>query len=255
MFAEIPEQESNFKRTQFLKIIPNVTLRLRILDKKAHMVFKHFIRNQRVSVVCLNEECTVCMNNQKLIRENVGVPTSQIKGYIPRSARYLVNVYNRTPVKQTVDGEVVYPDVHGKFPASLASIETKPLNRVEILERGSTLFQQFNVINSQVTDKDEKPVGLWNYDIVLTASGQGRNMTITALPMPDKNDELDIPEEDIYVLSTIPLEFTADELLKILSGVSYQDILTSRRSDDTEVSIDPDVASVLESSLENLFAD
>lgn len=262
MFAHIPERKEfgEFKKVQYLKIIPNVTIRIRILDKAATLTFKHYLPNQRISVVCIGEECPICITNRKLIAEHQGIPTNQIKGYYPRNARHSVNVLNRTLVKVSANGEVVYPDMYGKYPKSTASgedltkVQAKPLDRVEVLERGNQLFQQFNTYNLNVVDEKDEPIGIWNYDLVISATGSGRNMVTNVVPQPQKNDVVEVNEDDLYDLENISLKMSADEIWKLLSGVSYSDILSARHGTEMD-EIDTALEDAVEDSVESLFKD
>lgn len=263
MFAHIPERKefTEFKKVQYLKIIPNVTIRVRILDKEATLIFKHYLPKQGISVVCLGDECPICIQNKKLITEHQGIPTSQIKGYLPRSARHSVNVLNRTLVKITEDGEVVYPDVYGKFPKTsqsgkdITKLQANPLNRVEVLERGNNLFQQLNAYNLNVVDEADNPVGIWNYDVVISATGAGRDMVTNAIPQPQKNDVVEVPEEDKYDLKNISLTLSVDEMWKVLSGVSLTDIFSARRGEEGTDEVEDALESAVDESIESLFKD
>jgi len=265
MFAHIPEKKeyTEFKKIQYLKIIPNATIRVRVLDREATLTFKHYLPKHRVSIVCPGDECPICITNKKLIAENQGVSTMQIKGYMPRSARHSVNVLNRTLVKTLSNGDFVYPDIYGKFPKTSASgedlskIKSEPLNRVEVLERGNQLFQQLNAHNLNITDDADNPIGIWNYDIVISATGSGRDMITNAIPQPQKNDEVSVSDDEKYDLTSISLRLTPDEIWRLLSDVSLTDVLSARNA-DTKDDVD-DVERALEDSvdesIESLFKD
>lgn len=268
-FADIPERDDNgedsgFRQVYFTKIIPGVTTRLRILDRKAHHVVKHWIPNQRISVLCLGDDCPICQNNDRLIRENPDTSPYDIDGFISRQNRYMTNVYNRTLVKKTEDGEIVYPR-DGNFPTNapesgvlITDIEPAPLNRVEVLERGPELFKQFNNISNAISDEAGNPIGIWNYDIVISASGRGLNMVTNVIPYQNHNEDLEIPEEQLYNLEDVPLVLEPEEIERVLRGVSLRDIFSARREgetadsglDDEAVEVEEDVAE----SIEELFA-
>lgn len=260
-FAEIPERQEfgEFKPTHFLKVIPNVPIRIRILDDSAYRVYKHFIPRQRVSILCLGEDtCPVCIQNKKLVADNPNVPYSRIQGFITRQNRYLVNVYNRTEVKVAPSGDIVYPQMNGQFPPQhgnedLTKIEAKPLNRVEVLERGVTLFSQFNAINESIVDQETgKPLGLQTFDLVLTAQGKDRNMTITVIPTTHFNDEIIVDPEDLYPLEAVPLQLAPDEVWKLLSGHELRDILEARSTEGLAQTED-EVGGELSQETLNLF--
>ncbi len=262
-FAEIPEFESSFKPTQYTKLISGVPQQFRVLSEKAHHVEKHFLPTTKISVLCLGEEtCPICENNAQMIKDNPEVSPRQIRGFLPRQNRYSVNVFNRTMVKTSPSGNVTYP-TQGQFPANdphtgelLVNIEAKPLNRVEVLERGPTLFAQLNSINDTVIDTETgNPVGLWKYDVVITASGSGRKMTTNVIPYPNMNDEIDLPEEELFVLETLGIQLSPEEMMKAVRGVSLRDIFEARRAtDDTLTTSDAQVISDdVQEKIETLF--
>jgi len=235
-FAEIPETTTEFKRTEYVKIVAGVPLKLRILDNKAIHVVKHYVPSQKASILCLGEEtCPICQSNQKLIHENPSLAPRQITGFIPRQNRYMVNVLNRTFVKVTPSENHVFAQ-NGAFPTHhpetgelLIDIEPQSLNLVQVLERGPTLFAQLNSINDAVTDEAGNPLGLDKFDITITATGSGRKMITNIIPHPDQNEEITILAEDKYPLETLGIQLAPDEILSLLSGVSLKDIFENRR--------------------------
>lgn len=266
-FADVPDfddGEREFRRTQFTKIVSGVNTRIRILNKKAHHEHKHFIPNQRVSIRCLGEErCPICQNNQRLIKENPDKTPNQISGFINRQNRYMTNVLNRTLVKVTSDGNVVFPK-NGQFPTNdpasgslITGIEPTPLNRVEVLERGPSLFKQFNNVNSTVADEAGNPIGIWNYDIIITATGKGRKMVTNVMPYSHHNDPIE-GDFELYDLEDVSIVLEPDEILKLLGGVSLSDIFSARynsgESDLEDEAIPAVVDDEVEKSIDDLFA-
>jgi hypothetical protein len=243
VFADIPEEKEfkEFEPIRFVKIQAGSPVRLRVLDKKAYNVKKHYLPQQKISILCLGDEvCPVCNNNQKLIEANPDVKYNQIKGLIPRQNRYLVNVLNRSLVKVDGFGNVVFPQSDGQFPQTyqgqdITKIEPQPLNRVEVLERGSTLFSQLNITHDGIRDpKTNEPLGLWNYDIQISATGQGRKMVTNVVALPHINDVVEVDANDLYALPAVPIQLTADEIWELLKGTSLSDIFTARRDDDRQ---------------------
>jgi hypothetical protein len=263
-FADIPikgEQSQTKKNLVFTKIIPGYPVRIRILNSAAYRVPKHFLPRQKVSVVCLGEDCPVCIQNRKQVEANPGVPYSEVPGIINKQVRFLVSVYNRTLVKK-IGEEVFYAGVDGKFPRltdkgeDLTKVEAKPLNTVEILERGSTLFAQFNAINDSFRNDEGERIGITNFDIILTASGGGKNMVITALPALQHSDEVKV--ENALDLSTVSIKFSPDEIWKLLGGVPVRDIFESRKGTVIAETADAsltDMAKSVEDSLEAFFTE
>ena len=248
-FADIPESQngeggggSEFRQIFYTKIIPGVNSRIRILDSKAVHFQKYFIPSQRISIIAPEDEeqDPIWQNNGRLLKENPNSKPNEIKGFIPRQNRYVVNVLNRTLVKRTPSGSIVFPGLSG-FPTHdpetgelIANIEPTPLNRVEILERGPTLFSQLNQINQQVCDDAGNPLGLTTFDIVISATGQGRKMVTNVIPYANHNDVVEIPQEELYdIENEVGIRLQHDEIVKVLNGVSLKDIFAARRGDDT----------------------
>jgi hypothetical protein len=262
-FADIPEFESNFKPTEYTKLISGVPQQFRVLSEKAHHVEKHFIPATKISVLCLGEEtCSICQNNDKLILDNPDISPRQIRGFLPRQNRYMINVLNRTMVKTSPSGNIVF-STQGQFPANdpntgelLANLEAQPLDKVQVLERGPTLFAQLNSINDTVVDPETgNPLGLWNYDVVITASGSGRKMTTNIIPYPNMNDEVDVPVEEQFDLPTLGIQLSPEEMLRAVRGVTMRDIFEARRAtDDALVAADVEVVGAdVQEKVDKLF--
>ena len=239
-FANIPDRSDEFKRFNYTKIYTGCQLRLRILDQHAVQTFRHYIPSAKMSIICLGvERCPICQNNLKLVAENPKLNARQIRGYIPRQNRYMVNVLNRTMVKKTSKGNIIYA-IHNQFSPQdpetgelLTEIEPEPLNEVQVLERGPRLFEQFNQINETVIDNETgNPIGLWKYDIVITSTGSGRKMITNVTPYPDSNDVVDIPVEEKAILESLGVLLEPDEIVQLLRGISLRDIYQARQGAD-----------------------
>jgi hypothetical protein len=269
LFADIPvydETKGDFKKVKFLKIIPGYPVRVRVLNKSAYRVSKHYLPKQKISIVCLEENCPICANNKKLALQNKDMNYSDIPGIINRQNRFLVNVLNRTKVKTTSTEHVVYAGADGKFPSQhpetgedLTQIKATSQNTIEVLERGSTLFGQLNGIYDTIRDEEGNKIGLTNFDIILTASGKGRQMTVSAVAQPQFNDEVKLLDTDLYDLTKVPMKLSEDELIQVLNGVSLQDIFEARKSTPKEESelegIAEDVSLEVEDTIGKLFDD
>lgn len=264
-FADIPEQgDSQFKRTEYVKITAGMPLRLRILDKKAHHVQKYYIKAQRLSILALDAEVDpIYQNNQKLIRENPNATPRNIPGYFPRQNRYMVNVLNRTTVKITSTGNVVYA-VGGQFPVndpetgeSLVNVEPQPLNRVQVLERGPQLFAQLNAVNDSNVDDTGNPKGLWTYDLTISATGSGRKMVTNIQSHSEMNDVVDVPEDELYNLESVSIQLEPSEMIQVVQGISLRDIYESRNDSGTEklVTQAGEVSKDVKGKVDDLFKD
>jgi len=244
MFADVPERSfegSNFKKTAFVPFFNGASIRLRVLDHKAHTVEKHFINRSKISVMCLGEEaCPICENNRRLVQANPNVKRNTIAGLIYRQTRFMANVFNRTMVKTTPSGKIVYP-INNKFASAdattgevLIDIEAKAVNQVQVLERGSTLFSQLNLVHNSVVDEVGQPLGLWTYDISISVVGSGKDMVTNVTALSHLNDGVEVPDEDRYDLETVGIRLAPDEMVRALEGVTLRDIFAARKQEDTE---------------------
>jgi len=256
-FVEFPDKSSgdvNFTRPKYLRFKEGSPVLVRILDESAHSVEKHWIQKANASLLCIGELCPLCLHNDELRRE---FPDSykKSKGFYNRSRRYLVNILDRTPViKDPETGEEYYA-VKGKFPTTtsdgercLVGIDPEPSNTIKILERGRELFEQLAMIHSETVDLSIDPTtgnevvkgGITSFDIKLSTKGAGKDMTIMAMPMTQFNDDVtSIIEKnnlDRYVLSSVGMQLTADEMIDVTKGVSITDIFAKRKAEaETEV--------------------
>lgn len=241
-----------YDRPKYLRFDEGVPTIIRILDKQAHHVRKHWLNRHRTSVLCLGETCPICMNDAKIRAEN---PKNfrQIREYTGIQNRYVVNVLDRTLV--VVDPETAdeYYATQGNFPPvstdgnrSLAKIEPVPSNSIKVFERGRALFEQLLALHQETGefDDDEELVsgGITTFDIKLVTMGEGRDKVISPIALMQNNDDvspiLEEKELEPHVLSTLGLLFTPEELEQIaFGGSSISDIFTGRRANqEAEVS-------------------
>ncbi len=67
-FSPIVEKKAVLTRkTEYLELVPGNSV-IRIIDEDYYSVETHFIN--KMSVVCLGEDCPVCKNNRRLILDN-----------------------------------------------------------------------------------------------------------------------------------------------------------------------------------------
>jgi len=55
-------------------------------------------------------------------------------------------------------------------------------------------------------------------------------MTVSAVAQPQLNDVVEINDIDLYDLSKVPMKLSADEITKLMNGISLQDIFESRKA-------------------------
>lgn len=249
-FVEFPTFDNDFvdfERPKYLRFREGFPTVVRILDKNAHRVRKHWINKARTSLLCLGERCPICASNDKIRGEN---PKNfrNIKGYIPVQYRYMVNVLDRTMVIIDPETEEEYYAQKGQFPLissdndrSLAGLEPQPSNTIKILERGKTLFENFLAIHNETSEMDDEGElasgGLTTFDLKLLTLGAGVDMTISVMPLLQNDDDVAaiLEENDItlHVLSTVGIQLTPDEMEQVaFAGTTLSDIFSARKADE-----------------------
>lgn len=247
-FVEFEEKEEfTFERPKYLRFVEGTPLVVRILDKKAYHVHKHWINRQKISLLCLGDACPICERSEKIRLENPSGFRGD-KSYVARQNRYMVNVLDRTPVIVDPETGEEYYSRKGNFPTvssdgerSLVGLEPKPSNTIKVLERGRTLFENLLAIHNETGefDDDDELVsgGLTTFDAKLVTLGSGTDMTISVIPLMTSNDDvaeiLDQNELTPHVLSSLGIQLTAREMEKVAyQGISLSDIFADRRSQE-----------------------
>lgn len=248
------EFKSDRRKPEFLDL--NSTATVRILTNTRLSIFTHYI--SRSTVQCLGEDCPVCRNNKNIIMQN-DKEFRKDPNYYPRRELRLVNVLDKTPSRvcecgiesRTTEGAVTCKC--GKIITGTAS----PLNKVKILSRGVTLFDQLDAINNAIRDSFGEIVGITNYDMTLVVAGTGKDKIIT--PVPGMQSPLtEVAESELFDLEAITPRLKDMEMLDLQRGVSMRDIFAARRAGEKSVSTEVDFLSKesvddLNSAVDELF--
>ena len=234
-FADIDAPKTQFtsKKKEYLKLGQGQTV-IRILENQAHKFYTHYVNGSTIQ--CLGEDCPICRNNHIIYAENPDT-YKDVKGYAPKVQRFLVNVLDRTVGKVCPECNITIKKAGVAFPAScpscntvVAHIKETPLNRVSVLAKGVTLFEQFDAFETSVLDENENPIPLTSFDIVLNVSGAGRTTKIVAIPVTNHKDVIEISKDDLYNLDDAVIKLTADEVPDLQRGVSLTDIFAARKA-------------------------
>lgn len=232
----------NIKRTEFMALPEGAHL-VRILQSQAKTKPTHFFNQSKTTVLCLGDECPICANNRKLIMQFPDNFRDQA-GYNKVNWRFFVNVLDKTPAKVCAKCGKEYKDTRQTICTcgEILPAEIKPLNKVKVLSKGTTLRDDIDKIDKAIQDNTGTPIGLMNYDIMLMVSGSGRDTKITPVPRTDINDA--IPEGlELFDIEKATIVLDPSEMLDIQRGVSLKDIFAARKSKE-EVSFDPIVDQV-----------
>jgi len=236
-FATISQAstKSDFKKVEYIKLPAGNTI-IRILQPKTYDYFVHYIN--AAYLMCLGDECPICASNRKLISENPE-KFREIKGWSSRSERHSVNVLDKTLVKICSGCKEEVKKVGANFPTTcpgcgvvIVAEEIKPLNKIKVLSRGKTLFENFNGIENSVLDDEGNPVPLTSYDFTLFVTGTGRETNITVIPMVDKKEPYEVVEAELFDLSKTVITVTPEEMKEVQRGVSIKDIFAARKASE-----------------------
>jgi len=249
------------RRTEFLDLPAGAT-KVRILDKAAVMKYTHFISG--VSVACLAEDCPICKNNGDIIVKNKD-NFREVQGYLPRTRRYFVNVLDKSLAKICPKcGKEIKQEVAActECMTMLNGVERKPLNKVKILAKGVTLFEQLNAIDTNVVSgQTGVPIGINNYDVTIITTGSGKAVNYTVIPDASGNYAEEIVDDVLkYDVNSCIISLNPEEMLDLFRGIKLRDILLMRsKPEETEKETQPEVElsedelKTIQSDLENLF--
>ncbi len=263
-FPTYEYEQSDYPKVKYLRFQEGIPSIVRVISAESLYVAKHYLKNIRTSILCLEDQCPICDKN-KTLREQHGRNASKQPDYINIQNRNIVNVLDLTSV--IVDDETgnEYPAFKGTFPTvtqdgqrSLADVLPRPSNTIKVLERGKRLFEQFDVYHNEYAHLG----GIRGLNLKFVTLGAGTKMTISVVPLPEQStplDELfDALDADARIepeLATLGIQLVPDEVLQAVSGVSLRDIFAARKLEDTnsvDATLQGDLADV-EGAVSDLF--
>lgn len=234
-FFEKGNGEGRFKKTEYLKLTPGTHV-VRIIQPTGRKYHQHWMGG---GVECLGEACPQCGLNKQILDDIGGdyqeayKQAKDVEGFITRSARGVVNVLDRTPIKVCANCNTENRPSNSVFSAACSACgqlitEVDPVvtNNIKIFSRAASVFEQIDDLNSAVLDENKEPRGIENFDLNLHVVG---NNTV---PIPTDNyDKVEFNEEELYDLETVAIRLSADEMSKRMKGVSFKEIYQARKSD------------------------
>ena len=229
---DAPKAQYESKKKLYLKLAQGQTI-IRILEDSAKKFYTHFINNSTIQ--CLGDDCPVCQSNRVIYTEHPD-DFREIKGYSPKVQKFLINVMDRTLVKVCPTCGAENPKVGNAFPVTcscgivIAPVVEAPSNKIKVLGKGVTVFEQFNAFEETILDANNKPVPLTTFDIVLTVSGAGRLTKVVAIPMTNRMDVVEFNKEDLYNLEDSVPQLNQQEIAELRRGISMKDIFSARRA-------------------------
>lgn len=242
-FAIREYTKSNFQKAEFLRFDPGLHI-VRFLETAddALLTTSHFVvtKTGQFSVVCLGDDCPLCLMNRKIFLEHPKDFNKQ-PGYFGKSDRYTINVLDRTPAKvcpkcnaENFAVNDIYPTVCNSCKTLIATVEANPLNKIKLLQLSRTSAVQINDV-----EKSAK-VPITSFDIAFSVSVPGGKKVVTPIPIKENNDVIKLDKKDFLDKSQGIFRLTASEIVDALKGISLRDIFAARKAET------PTVASVSE---------
>lgn len=240
-FFDKPEKKK--VESPWLKISEGAPVVVQIMDEHPTEVHTHWITDssgRKVGFKCLGSAmCPACQRNNRINWDN------KHPDYVRRSNRYRLNVLDLTPV-------VVCPECGAEYHysmvpdrcsldscnADLTDVEPAPRNRVKVLEKGVTVMQQLDALDSDVHPLTDEKMSIQEYPIKIMAQGKGLN-TVTMIHPLAPRDDIDFDVYERHDLEEMSFELTPDEIEYLLDGGTLNDILAARSADD-EVEVEED---------------
>jgi hypothetical protein len=236
-----PKRESNFKKALYLNLKDPGFRIVRLLQPENYLkVETHWINN--ASIVCPGEGCPICENNKRLaIEYSANKAFRNQKDWRPTVQRFLVNVFDRTPVKVCPNCGLENYRLGNAFPnmcscnTVITGVVAQPSNKVKVLAKGKTLFDDFNAAETTVNlDLDGNELvnpSISSFDFTLSVNPTESTHPVKAEKNWNRNDVVEYNEEDLFDLDNCVIRLTVDELKEFIRGVSLRDIFAARRND------------------------
>lgn len=259
-FAQIDEKKprGEFKKTKYMVLGEGVHT-IRILENPAKKFYIHYYNKSYVS--CLGDDCPVCDNNKKILFENPK-EFRKVKGWSPRSERFFVNVLDKTPARYCVNCDKEYKTntIFSCPTCTQGLTEPLPLNKVRVLAKGKTLFQDLEMLSNTIRTASDEVIDITYYDWTLIVKGKDTDTVITATPTRFAGDGAPENMEGLvlYDLSHAVPELTRSEMVDLMNGTSMKDIFSLRRAtkeaDKLSVTQPDDVLMAdIQSSIDDIF--
>lgn len=243
LFEDVKPREAtqNFKKTEFLSLKMPGKYVIRFLEKPV-LVSTHFV-NEKYPIKCLGEACPICANNKTLRVQNPDKRDNmrEIRGYLPRADRYMLNVYDKTEVKTCPNCKAEVHAIDGNFPpvcncgTYVINEKSHPSNRIKVFSLTEEKAVQVQMIEKAQQTETGEPISLNSYDLVLLASISNKKMNWTPMANVSANAPLGITDEQLKEFLTPKEKFaivlTPEEISSLLKGISLRDIFLTRKVD------------------------
>ena len=251
-----PTQTDSFVKTIF-----------HLLDTKINVVDTHYVPNVGY-IACNGEGCTFCENNKAIYKRSPKTFRNEV-GYFGNSTKYLMNVYETTPVIICPKCGNYYKNLNIRecsCSQSLIGIQPVPLNRNLILRVGKRVFEAIQSFlrdpSTKIDDADDykkiiekfggkmPPVSAWIMKIEVSATDKTKQ-DFSVNPNPDKVTPFEYSEQLRDLNDGGYLVLSNSEMLEISHGVSLKDIFNARKVKEEITDVDDD--NTIKNAAEELF--
>lgn len=243
-FWETTEKKEfkSFDRPVYLKTTPGKHT-IRILEVPPRKYYAHWIKG--TSIECIEggsgnnedrEVCPQCELNRKIVAEAKDwKQATQTDGYSYKQERGVVNILDRTDVKicpsldcqeeNKASSDASWALVCRKCGIALGEVEIHPSNKVKLLSKGKTAFEQLAGFHKSRLDEYGNTLSIVDFDINLIAVGNTSVFDTT-----DNFDKVNVPEDSLFDLENSSIKLDVDEMRQRMRNVSLRDIFSARHA-------------------------
>jgi len=227
--------------SDFVKITSDHQTIVRVIDTKPEVHWSHFVpkghhafpnanAGKGMSFMCPGwDDCPICAWNRE--QKKVDPKT---KDTLNARKLYTFNVIDRTPVVLCPSCEAEHYESSGSFPsececgASLTEVEAGPRNKIQIMQKGKRIVDQFKSF------EEESELGdLKDYDIKLDTRGKGSDSMTTCVPK--QKTEIDMVGvfgdewvDKLYDIKQVTSSLSGEFVARILKGEDYYTVLKGK---------------------------
>ena len=235
--------------SDFVKVTSDHQTVIRVLDGKPEVNWSHFVpkghhafpnanAGKGMSFMCPGwDDCPICAWNRAQKKAD-----PKTKDTLNARKLYTFNVLDRTPVVFCPSCEAEHYEAGGSYPtececgADLSEAEARPRNKIQIMQKGKRIVDQFKSFEEEPELGDLK-----EYDIKLDTRGKGSESMTTCVPK--QKTELDLAEvvgegweDKVYDIKQVTSPLPGDVIKRILNGEDYYTVLSSKRDEEEKTS-------------------
>jgi hypothetical protein len=216
-------------------------------------VYTHWVQGRKLPVRCLGAgACPVCSRNEKIDYDKTNAD------FIGRDRKFIVNALDLTMMKtcpncSTVNERNATKCSGEECGKGLIDVEAAPLKMVRYLEGPKALFEQIRqdmamYLSEQLQYSKEyieenlnKHLGETPISIKRYKKGENEPPGYTTFPLVNDKDTVNVKEysDQLFDLEKTGIHVSYDEMVVLMNGGSYKDILSNRpKKNDKQKELD-----------------